>query len=356
MNTLRLPLTLCAALALLAGCGGSQPPIGTPGVMPHTAAIGKHAARGKSWMLPEAKKIPKLLYISDGLNSVNVYNYKSRTLVGTLSGFDEAYGECVDKSGDIWITNYSSNKTSIAEYKHGGVKPIRSLPINEHSLGCAIDPVTGNLAVTNKSTELGTNGSVLIFKNASGTPAQYTAPDSCPNLWPPGYDNQGNLYVEAQYRATAGSVCELPAGGSALQPVSFDRTIDFPTSVMWDGKYLTLGDQSYHYKGLVTTVVYQVFPNASGGLTLLGTTILLTGCRHHRPTDVPFPYIVGRVNTPENQQQGSVLLGRTDSYCNPKENNVGFWRYPRGDHSFKSLKGGAVGIVGEAVSIEHAPH
>jgi hypothetical protein len=45
----RYALTSCAA-ALLAGCGGSQPPIGAPGAMPQTSALTMHAERGKSWM------------------------------------------------------------------------------------------------------------------------------------------------------------------------------------------------------------------------------------------------------------------------------------------------------------------
>jgi hypothetical protein len=37
MTTLRLPFTLCAALAVFAGCGGSQTPIGAPGAMPQSS-------------------------------------------------------------------------------------------------------------------------------------------------------------------------------------------------------------------------------------------------------------------------------------------------------------------------------
>jgi hypothetical protein len=39
---------------MLAGCGGSQTPIGALGAMPQRRAIATHAERGKSWMLPEA--------------------------------------------------------------------------------------------------------------------------------------------------------------------------------------------------------------------------------------------------------------------------------------------------------------
>jgi hypothetical protein len=49
----RCALTCCVgAAAMLAGCGGSQPPIGAPGAIPEASAIAPHAVRGKSWMLP----------------------------------------------------------------------------------------------------------------------------------------------------------------------------------------------------------------------------------------------------------------------------------------------------------------
>jgi hypothetical protein len=47
----RYALTSCAAAAMLAGCGGSQPPIGAPGAMPQTSAVATRAERGKSWIL-----------------------------------------------------------------------------------------------------------------------------------------------------------------------------------------------------------------------------------------------------------------------------------------------------------------
>jgi hypothetical protein len=36
--------------ALLAGCGGSQPPIGAPGAMPQSRAIAQHADRERVWL------------------------------------------------------------------------------------------------------------------------------------------------------------------------------------------------------------------------------------------------------------------------------------------------------------------
>lgn len=52
----RYAVSGCVAVAMLAGCGGSQPPVGAPDAMPQTSAIATHADRGKSWMLSEAKQ------------------------------------------------------------------------------------------------------------------------------------------------------------------------------------------------------------------------------------------------------------------------------------------------------------
>ena len=51
----RCALICFAAVALLAGCGGSQPPIGAPGAMPQASALATNAGRGTSWMSAEAE-------------------------------------------------------------------------------------------------------------------------------------------------------------------------------------------------------------------------------------------------------------------------------------------------------------
>jgi hypothetical protein len=54
----------CVAGAMLVGCGGLQPPIGPAGAISQTSAIATHAERGGSWMLPDAKSVKRLLYVS----------------------------------------------------------------------------------------------------------------------------------------------------------------------------------------------------------------------------------------------------------------------------------------------------
>jgi hypothetical protein len=41
----RFALVVCLAAAMLAGCGGLQPPVGAPGTMPQRLAIATHAGR-----------------------------------------------------------------------------------------------------------------------------------------------------------------------------------------------------------------------------------------------------------------------------------------------------------------------
>jgi hypothetical protein len=46
-------LSSCAAAAMLAGCGGSQPPIGTPGAMPQSSALASaHAMASRARTSP----------------------------------------------------------------------------------------------------------------------------------------------------------------------------------------------------------------------------------------------------------------------------------------------------------------
>src|ERR1700734_3789453 len=97
----RFVLSVSLASAMLTGCGGSQPPIGAPGAMPQTSALATHAARGKSWMLPEAKSQDLLYVVRNSANEVSVYTYPKGKSVGTLSDIPGALGICSDTNGDV---------------------------------------------------------------------------------------------------------------------------------------------------------------------------------------------------------------------------------------------------------------
>ena len=88
-----------------------------------------------------------------------------------LTGFDNRQGECVDGAGNVFVTN--SFKGQILEYAHGGTTPIATLSDpNQYPIDCAVDPTTGNLAVTNYFAKTGP-GSVAIYQGAQGAPLFY---------------------------------------------------------------------------------------------------------------------------------------------------------------------------------------
>ena len=142
-------LSACTAVAMLAGCGGSQPPTGAPGSMPQTSAIATHADRGKSWMLPGSSSGSDLLYVVGRKGAVYVLTYPQGKLVGEL-GLPYAVNSgniCSDKNGNILVPDVYE----IVEYAHGGTQPVATLnDIYYYSLACSVDPTTGNLAVTKR--------------------------------------------------------------------------------------------------------------------------------------------------------------------------------------------------------------
>lgn len=82
---IRRPLWIFVAAAMLTCCSGVQSSRGAPSALPQRAVIPTHAEYNASWMMPEAKEIKKLLYVSDwDANDVEVYRYDTGEEVGLL--------------------------------------------------------------------------------------------------------------------------------------------------------------------------------------------------------------------------------------------------------------------------------
>lgn len=171
------------AVALLAGCGGSQLPIGAAGPARPTPVAVARASAQRGWMLQRATS-GDLVYASEKVSAygsaVYVYSYPGGELVGELTDFPSGYypqGLCTDSSGDVFVTTNqnlkSESQSNIYEYAHGGTSPLATLSDPGWALGCAVDPTTGDLAVANASTAGGGSGDVAIYQNARGNPAVY---------------------------------------------------------------------------------------------------------------------------------------------------------------------------------------
>ena len=326
-----------AAAAIFAGCtaGGAQsgfaPPAaaqspaasssGSPSfanvltpALPGKAVLTLQPDHQRSWMSPDSKK-QTLLYVSDQkTGDVYVYSYPAGNLVGTLTGFAAPYGQCTDKSGNVFIAQFEASE--VTEYAHGGTSPIQTLSLpGQYPMGCSVDPKTGNLAV---ATFVSDNypGGISIFHHATGTPKEYQAPNMY-YYFPPAYDDRGNLFVEVEGDSSGGtSVDELSRNGGSLKALYLNVTIHFPGGVAWDGTNLDLDDQLLSSSG--GSGVYQVQVQGSIG-TMTGEFTLPGSCGY---SDVVQPWV-----------QGAKIVG-ADTYCG----TVGIDTYPGGQNQ-KYLSG-----------------
>ena len=211
----RYALVVCATAGLLAGCGARLTDVGSPPML----------AR------PQARSAD-LLYVSNYQNStVDVYTYPGGSRVATLTGFSKPQGECADAAGDVFIAN--TNDHDILEYAHGGTEPIATLHDSQYfPIGCSVDPVTGNLAVSNLMSSRGV-GSIAIYRHARGKPRQYK---SLTYFMSCSYDDGGNLFADGESNSDE-LLVELPKGSMTFKTVRLG--LYGLGQLQWDGKYLT---------------------------------------------------------------------------------------------------------------------
>jgi len=195
-------------------------------------------------MNPQAAK-EQLLYVTSRGNAF-VYTFPKLKLVGTLANLSHPAGVCTDDAGNVFVTELSGQR--IAEYAHGGTKPIATLrDPGEEPIDCSFDPTTGNLAVANFASTSFAQGNVAVYAHAAGTPATYAPPggstewfsvNSC------GYDASGNLFFDGVDYFGLTVDGELEAGASSTRGVVVLASFAGPGKVQWDGTYVTLADQA----------------------------------------------------------------------------------------------------------------
>jgi hypothetical protein len=305
-----------AAIALLTACnahGGNALPPGTGGGI---AAPSLRSQQG-SWMTPDAKS-QALLYVSDfGTNDIYVFSFPNGKLVGTLTGFDSPGGECVDASGNVFITN-EATAPNILEYAHGGTTPIATLsdPAG-NPLSCSIDPVSGDLAVANtQGATSNAQGNVAIYRKARGKPKVRTDLN-VPEVFYCGYDDAGNLFIDGENIGSSFEFAELPVNGRRFKNITLQQRIGFPGSVQWDGKNVTVADAG----SSITPTIYRfAIEHAKGDL--VGTTLLDTA------NDIGQTWI-----TPASGKAAKQNVVAAES------GTVGIWKYPAGKAPLRTLTG-----------------
>jgi hypothetical protein len=284
-------LCFCVSIAVLAGCGGglSPAPSGSASrVTPLTAA--------------QNAKAQALLYISDlGANAVDVYTYPQGDSVTSFTGFGSVAGLCSDKAGDVFVVDEAG---PVDVYKHGATTPIRKLATTGAPYGCSVDPVTGDLALTQLSAF--SDGAIAIYPKAKGKP-RIVHDSYVDATWFCGYDGKGNLFADAWDRSGNLVLVELAKGGKSLKMFKVGEKFANPGGTMWDGSYVAIANRGdgVVYRSSETGHVAHTVTLKSGG-------------------DVQQFWI-----------DGSTLIGPNEE--NPS--TVGFWHYPGGGAPFKTLKG-----------------
>ncbi len=277
----RRALGLAAAAAMLAGCGNGAFQGGLGSSLPATQIAARpnfarpksvHPDQSRSRMSPDAKT-SDLLYVSDvGTNDVYVYSYPKLKLEGTLTGFATPDGECVDKAGNVFITNFGTQQ--IFKYAHGGTTAIATLSDSGYyPQGCSVDPTTGNLAVANYSNSDTIRGNVAIYTDAQGAPAAHYTDDIMYEMFLCSYDTKGNLFVNGERLGSGGFVlAELPQGAASFKDMFLNQSIGEISGIQWNGAHLMIGDSTvgviyeFAIKGVYATKV---------GSTSLGPTPVL---------------------------------------------------------------------------------
>jgi hypothetical protein len=212
-----------------------------------------------------------LLYISNlGNDTVTAYIYPQGGLVGTLTGFDQPDGECVDRVGDVFITNFKGS--NILEYPHGSSSPSATISDSgEHPAGCSVDPINGELAVTNSYTFSGEAGSISLYRynhRRGWSLLQMYSDSTFFYMYFCGYDARGNLFVDGLTGYSGSFIfAELPAGHKTFTHIKLNRNIESPGQVQWDGAHIAVGNQG----GDAT--VYRFRINGNSG-RLIGSTPL----------------------------------------------------------------------------------
>ena len=312
ISTISSALIIGAAGALLAACSGLQPPIGAPGAMPQA-------------LFPESSGEDLLYVAHEYSQNISVYSYPTGTLVGSISDAPyNAEGDCVDASGNVYIVNFdtmSEQPGNVEEFAHGGTSPLRTFAWPHAFLsGCAVDPVTGNLAVTIMEEHPKGYGGVLVYADATGSPTEY-GDSKMGDYAYCSYDNAGNLFIDGVNRKTGNyELAELPYGQKKLINISLSKHLQkllTPGGVQWDGKYLVLGNARTVRGDRVRFGVYQV--EISGSVAKVVGVTLLKGSHNVRN----FQYWI----------YGSTII----SPFGRRSTKFGFWTYPQGDLTLSVL-------------------
>ena len=316
----RSALSSCVAAALLAGCGGSQPPIGAPRAMPQSSAAENARAASSSG--------DTLIYAFENITGGHgfIFAYPS----GKLVDYAETPGlsplsACSDANGDVFVGGSSYSEAGyIAEYTFGATSPSATVTLGagEGVRSCSVDSVTGSVAAIVRHSAGSYYIAVLPGFQAPGQSYNYSGMATFVSI---AYDGSGNLFLlGTSISGKQYYLAELANGAGSFEPVSFDlgRHIAQVRTLQWDGTYLTV--EATYDNGLKRS---KNWPQRVYRLSISGSSATLVGTVHFdklRGFDYGTSWI--------QPDRGIMLFAR---------NYYGIWNYPAGGRRLEKLPTGA---------------
>ena len=236
-------LCLSVAVTMLAGCGGSQPPIGAPGVGGQTASPqlqgdaastplpGDAVSHRSSRPLPHyPRRSDALLYVADDSSgAIDIFPLKkpNQRQIGSISnGVSAPWGLSVDSNRSLYVANGGYGTGTVTVYPYGSTSPsITYAPMYRALYGLADS--AGHVFVSGYNHHR--KGHVLEF-NAGHN---YVIAHQQLGFETDGMaeDGQGNLYVAYRGKASS-SIAEF--GPDLTNKRILGMTLDQPQGLLVD--------------------------------------------------------------------------------------------------------------------------
>lgn len=235
------------AMAMLRGCGA-----GSTGSVP--------ISKAQSLERPAATSANgDLLYVVMTHEQTRLLTYPGDKKVTKL--YSWGFSASNPNNGEVLIGGVDG---PVYLYAHGATTPLYEFNgpherTEQHGArDGAFDPTSDDIAVSvinDKNT-----GVVAVYSGLTASPVAYTVP----NIGNPdfvGYDNAGNLFVDANGDPSESccSLAELPKGAQQFITLHTSQSFHGMGAIQWDGSYITVqsGDSIYRLSitGSTATVV-----------------------------------------------------------------------------------------------------
>lgn len=254
----------CISAALIASCAGNDSFPSKPLLAAPAIAIPSRTddARGAT---VEPQTRGALLYVSEPYaDAVAMYTYPQLQPAGQLIGIPDPEGLCANRrTGDVWVVS-GFPTAQFTEFRHGGTKPFHKIKFGsmDFTQSCAVDPTTGNLAVTDNLAH-GLRGAIIIF----GAKEKAYPDPAILNYAFVSYDESGDLFVDGVSVRAPTEIAELPPGKNHFHNFPLEGTRMYRAGGLQYSKgSLVIGATEHH-------VIYRT----TNGM-VNGSTTLLDAC------------------------------------------------------------------------------